>query len=88
METVNVLDARNHLSRLVGIAEHGGEVVIARRGRPVARLVAVEPSEARTAASFAEWVLANRVPPRRRRPIGAVDAQIAAERDGWDEAAE
>ncbi len=87
METVNVLDARNHLSRLVAVAEHGGEVIIARRGRPVARLVPVEPSEARTAASFAEWVLANRVP-QGRRSIGAVDAQIAAERDGWDEAAE
>jgi prevent-host-death family protein len=88
METVNVLDARNHLSRLVAVAEHGGEVVIARRGRPVARLVPVEPTEARTAGSFAEWVLANRVRTQRGRPIGAVDAQILAEREAWDEEAE
>lgn len=87
METVNVLDARNHLSRLVSVAEHGGEVVIARRGRPVARLVPVEQEGGRTAESFVEWVLAHRVP-QRGRPIGAVDAQILAERDAWDEPAE
>ena len=43
MPTVNVQQAKTHLSRLLAQAEAGEEVVIARRGEPVARLVACEP---------------------------------------------
>ncbi len=39
MEHVNVHDAKTHLSRLLERVEAGEEVVIARAGRPVARLV-------------------------------------------------
>lgn len=39
METVNIHDAKTHLSRLVERVEAGEEIVIARGGRPVARLV-------------------------------------------------
>lgn len=35
---VNVHEAKTHLSRLLQEVEHGGEVTIARAGRPVARL--------------------------------------------------
>jgi prevent-host-death family protein len=38
METVNVHAAKTHLSRLLEQAEEGREFVIARAGRPVARL--------------------------------------------------
>ena len=44
--TVNIHEAKTHLSRLVERVEGGEEVVIARAGRPVARLV---PFRARTA---------------------------------------
>ncbi len=37
--TVNVHEAKTHLSRLLERVEQGEEVVIARSGRPVARLV-------------------------------------------------
>jgi len=37
--TVNVHDAKTHLSRLLERAEAGQEVVISRAGRPVAKLV-------------------------------------------------
>ena len=37
---VNIHEAKTHLSRLVERVEGGEEVVIARAGRPVARLVA------------------------------------------------
>ncbi len=40
METVNVHAAKTHLSRLIADAAAGKEIVIARAGRPVARLVA------------------------------------------------
>ena len=36
---VNILDAKNSLSRLVAAAERGEEVVLARNGVPVAQLV-------------------------------------------------
>ncbi len=37
--TFNIREARTHLSRLVALVEAGEEVVIARAGRPVARIV-------------------------------------------------
>ena len=39
MVTVNVHEAKTHLSRLLARVEAGEEVVIARNGNPVARLV-------------------------------------------------
>lgn len=38
---VNVLEAKTQLSRLLDRAEAGEEVIIARAGHPVARLVAI-----------------------------------------------
>lgn len=38
---VNMHDAKTHLSRLVDEAASGREIVIARAGKPVARLVAL-----------------------------------------------
>jgi len=38
METVNVHEAKTHLSRLLDRAQEGEEIVIAKAGRPVARL--------------------------------------------------
>jgi prevent-host-death family protein len=45
-ETVNIGDAKTRLSELVVRASRGEEVIIARAGRPVARLVAVRPKGA------------------------------------------
>lgn len=42
MTTVNMHEAKTHLSRLVARVEAGEEITIARAGRPVARLVAPE----------------------------------------------
>ena len=39
METINVHQAKTHLSRLLDRAQQGEEFVIAKAGRPVARLV-------------------------------------------------
>ena len=39
MDQVNIHEAKTHLSRLVERVEAGEEIVIARGGRPVARLV-------------------------------------------------
>lgn len=44
MPTVNILEAKTHLSRLVEEVESGAEseICIARNGRPVARLVPLD----------------------------------------------
>lgn len=43
MVRVGMHEAKNQLSRLVHLAEGGEEVIIQRSGRPVARLVALQP---------------------------------------------
>lgn len=73
---VNIHEAKTHLSRLVERVEAGEEVVIARAGRPVARLV---PYRDRTAP---------RVPGRWRDQItiapdfDAVNEQITRDFEG------
>jgi prevent-host-death family protein len=43
LDQVNVHEAKTHLSRLLERVERGEEIVIARAGKPIARLVGVEP---------------------------------------------
>jgi len=43
MTTVTIHEAKTHLSRLLSEVETGGEVVIARDQKPIARLVALTP---------------------------------------------
>ena len=47
MPTVNMLEAKSSLSRFVEAVETGAEteIIIARNGRPAARLVAIKPSQ-------------------------------------------
>ena len=42
MGPVNIHDAKTHFSQLVERVEHGEEIVIARAGKPVARLVPLD----------------------------------------------
>jgi prevent-host-death family protein len=44
MESVNIYEAKTKLSQLLARVEAGEDVVIARAGRPIARLTAVEPA--------------------------------------------
>ncbi|MGZ8636594.1 MAG: type II toxin-antitoxin system Phd/YefM family antitoxin [Actinomycetota bacterium] len=46
MKTVNVHDAKTHLSRLLDQVALGEEIVLAKAGRPVARLVPVASATA------------------------------------------
>lgn len=41
MKTVNIHEAKTHLSRLIEDVASGEEVIIARSGKPVARLVPI-----------------------------------------------
>jgi len=61
MQTVNMLEAKSTLSRLVAAIELGQtrEIVIARNGRPAARLVPVEtaPSNRRIGIAKGQFVV-------------------------------
>ncbi len=47
MRTINIHEAKTHLSRLVEDAAQGEEIVIAKAGKPVARLVPLPKPERR-----------------------------------------
>lgn len=51
---VNVQEAKTHLSGLLARMESGEDIVIARGGRPIARLVPVEPPAPRQ-LGFLAW---------------------------------
>jgi len=45
MKSVNIHEAKTHLSRLLERVAGGEEIVIAKAGRPIARLVAYEETD-------------------------------------------
>ena len=58
MQTLNMLEAKTHLSRLVESLETGAEdeILIARHGRPVARLSKIEKVDASRRIGVAKGV--------------------------------
>ncbi|MGV8880910.1 MAG: type II toxin-antitoxin system Phd/YefM family antitoxin [Rhodoglobus sp.] len=83
MDPVNILDARNNLSQLVAAATAGEDVVIAKRGRPVVRLVPVSPpSHSATEALARIQIL--RTTLVSGRTTEEIDEQITKERAGWE----
>jgi len=57
MHKVNIHEAKTHLSRLIEEVETGKEVIIARNGKPVARLMPYQkPSRPRTPGGWNEQV--------------------------------
>jgi prevent-host-death family protein len=47
MESVNIYEAKTHLSRLVDKAAAGEDVVVSRNGKPLARITALTPPKRR-----------------------------------------
>jgi prevent-host-death family protein len=70
---INVYDAKTRLSALLDRAAAGEEVIIARAGRPVARLVPMEAPRPRTGGQLAGLVV----------PEEALAPLTKAERDAW-----
>jgi prevent-host-death family protein len=56
MRTVNVHEAKTHLSTLLASVEAGEDIVIARSGRPVARLVRYECAAERPIGIDDDWL--------------------------------
>jgi prevent-host-death family protein len=88
MVKVNILEAKNRLSKLIHAAVAGEEVIIANRGEPVARLVPALGPQSRpdlgSARAILDWLAAKPLPPYLRRTAKEIDAAIAEERTGWD----
>lgn len=76
MRTVNMLDAKTNLSKLVSDVESGAEteVVIARNGRPAARIV---PISAAKTARRRLGLAAGKFPPLELEDLNALDAEVA-----------
>jgi prevent-host-death family protein len=45
MTTVNIYEAKTQLSKLVDLAAKGEDIVIARNGKPIARLTTLKPEK-------------------------------------------
>lgn len=58
MKAATVADAKSHLSALLAGVEAGEDVVITRRGKPVARIVAEPGAGGFGWADLREWVAA------------------------------
>ncbi len=48
MRTINIHEAKTHLSRLVEQAAQGESFIIAKAGKPLVRVVALEPDVSKT----------------------------------------
>jgi prevent-host-death family protein len=59
MKTVGVYEAKTHLPRLLDEVSEGTSVVITRHGKPVARLVPIEPAK-RSVEEVIESIRRNR----------------------------
>lgn len=55
MKQVNLYEAKTHLSALVDEAAGGGEIIIAKNGRPCARLVALDLPADLPHREFGHW---------------------------------
>jgi prevent-host-death family protein len=52
MEMVNVHQAKTHFSALLDRAHSGEEIIVAKAGKPYARLVPLEPRQERQAGRY------------------------------------
>ena len=83
MKPVNMLDAKNSLSRLVAAAVDGEDVVIANRGKPAVRLVPVETATTNSGSALATWLTQNPAPRASARSVHGIEAQLQENRDAW-----
>jgi len=66
VDTISLADAKTHLSELVDRVEAGDSIDITRRGKPVARLVAVATPRRRVDAALLRALTAT-MPPQANR---------------------
>jgi prevent-host-death family protein len=79
-ETVNLYDAKTHLSQLVERAAGGEEIVIAKAGKPKAKLVPYRPTGARRKPAHALGITF--IADDFDAPMPDVEAAFEGEEDG------
>lgn len=84
MKRVNILDARNNLSKLVAAASEGNDIIIANRGKPVAKLTTIDSAPNNTARDAAQWLFDNPAPASSARTPDEIDQHVTREREGWE----
>lgn len=72
--TVGVRDLKNQLSRYLDRVQHGEEVIVTDRGRPVARLIALDRSGDQLAALIASGDVRPPKSGSRHRPASRIKA--------------
>jgi len=77
MDVINLADAKAHLSELVDRVEAGDSIDITRRGKPVARLIAVSRPRKRIDLALLQSLTAT-MPPQRQDAA----ALVRSMRDG------
>lgn len=86
---INILEAGKRLSELIRSVQAGEEVIIAKRGQPLVRLVAIDPAredvqrKSEPKEAFPDWLETHPLPTHLRRSAREIDQTIQAERDGW-----
>ena len=83
MVVVSVHEARDNLSRLIKQAQAGEEAVITSHGRPVARIVPIR--QPLSGSELANWLSSHRPKLVAARSRTQADADVAVERDSWDD---
>lgn len=84
---VNILQAKNQLSKLIHSLDSGEEIIIAKRGKPVARLVPIKDSgtaDPGNAGTILNWLKSHPLPRYAQRSAQEIDTTIQEERDSWD----
>ena len=69
MPTFNIHEAKTHFSRLVDDAAAGKEVVIAKAGKPVAKLVSIAEPHQRPRRQLGLWAGERKVPEDYNDPL-------------------
>jgi len=78
MKQVGIFDAKTHLSSLIDEVEKGGEIVITRHGKPVAKLVRAEERLSPEAVARRRQALKELLEIGQRLKINATQEQIKA----------
>ena len=80
---VNVHEAKTHLSKLILAVERGEEVIISRREKPVARLIAETPVKRERKLGFLEGYMSPELVGRLTdSPL--LDKEIQEDFDAWE----
>lgn len=85
MAAYNILEARNNLSRIIASVESGAEeAVIMRRGRPVVKIVPVEPVDTTPTGNRLAEFFATYRPPVGGRTGEEIEAGIREMREAGE----